>query len=150
MNKLLVIAVFMPLLLCHPLKAQDLRVGFADSYKILENSEVRKEINAHSNKLIEQLREFEKEQAAKLRAASAERRKAIRESIGDKRNNVKIALEINKNKMQAYLQTIRDRIKEVAERHSLSLVFTDERTIILVDDFMDITDEVIARINEQE
>lgn len=150
MKSLVVVIAFVTLMLCQPLNAQDCHVGFADAYKILENSVVRKEIIAHSDRLTEQLREFEKEQSAKLRAALPKQRQAIRDSIGDKRSIVRIALQINKNKMQAYNQTIRDCIKDVAERHKLSFVFIEERVVVLVDGFTDITDEVIARINEQE
>ena len=150
MKMLIVVVVFMTLLPCQTLKAQDCHVGFADAHKILENSIVRNEIIAHSNSLTEQFREFEKKQTASFSTATPEQRQAIQASIADKRDAIKIALQINKNKMQDHHQSIRDRIKEVAKRHKLSHVFTNESIVLLIDGYKDITDEVIARINEQE
>jgi Skp family chaperone for outer membrane proteins len=145
-----IVAGALLLMPCQPLKAQGLRIGFADYNKIVRNSNVHNEISAHSEQLIEQLREFEKEQSTKIGAAPPEQKLAIRESIKNKRANVTVATRINWNKKKAHLQTIREQIKAVAERNKLSLVFLDERTVILTGEFIDITDEVIARINENE
>ena len=150
--KTLIVAGALVLILCQPLKAHDLRFGFANYNEIVRNSKVYNEISAHSKQLLEQLREFEKEQLAKISVAPPEQKKAIRESIKNKRANVSIATKINWNKKKAYQQIIRGQIKEVAESHKLSLVFLDEheRTVILMGEFIDITDEVLARINENE
>ena len=150
MKRLTVVSVLLTILTCMPLNAQDCHVGYADAIKILENSVVRKEINAHSKSLTEQLRKYENEQTARFSTVSPEQRQAIQASIADKRGAIKIALRINKNKMQDHHHSIRDRIKEIAERHKLSYVFTTESMVVLVDGYKDITDEVIARINEQE
>ena len=150
MKKLKVVIVLMTLLTCQPLKAQDFLVGFADANKILKYSIVLKEITAHSKSLTEQLREFEKEQTASYRTATPEQQQAIQASIADKRDAIKIALQINKNKIQDHHHSIRRRIKEIAEIHKLSHVFISENMVVLVDGYKDITDEVIARINEQE
>ena len=147
MFKTLSILLFLIFLVSQPLKASEFSIGFVDFARVLQESTVINEIEAHLKTLNQRFRKYEKEEYSRLNELSVEKQREVRNVVNEKRYNLSLASKINQNKLLAYKDTIRSHVREIAKKHGLSQVFLDENSIILIDGFKDITEEVIEDIN---
>lgn len=146
--KLYLVPVIM-LLICPSLVSEELRVGFVDFRKVVEQSRIHKQIKAHSEMLNKRFREYEKEQYAKINYLPIAQQIETRNRVNEKRYNLSLAVKINQNKLLAYNETIRTKIREIAHEHRINLVYLNQDMVILISDYIDITEEVIETINQE-
>ena len=130
--------------------AEEIAIGYINIAKISKECKVFKEINEHTQKLIDAFNIYTDLKTKKLEYASPEKQEIINKEINERKINLDFAINLNNQKLKSCVNVANNMVKEIAAEHGLQLVLLDTNSIIVPNTmaYADITDETIKRMDK--